>query len=92
MQILLGNGYTTYREIQKAPYREENFEKMAEIFNTCNIPVLCEGIETSKEAHFVQECGISYMQGFYYGRPVPFDIFEKKYMIPQPAYLAFHAQ
>lgn len=27
--ILLGNGYTTYREIQKAPYREENFEKMA---------------------------------------------------------------
>ena len=68
------------------------FEKMAEIFNACNIPVLCEGIETSKEAHFVQECGISYMQGFYYGRPVPFDIFEKKYMIPQPAYLAFHAQ
>ena len=68
------------------------FEKMAEIFNACNIPVLCEGIETSKEAHFVQECSISYMQGFYYGRPVPFDIFEKKYMIPQPAYLAFHAQ
>ena len=29
--ILLGNGYTTYREIQKAPYREENFEKMAEM-------------------------------------------------------------
>ena len=48
--------------------------------------------KTLKEAHFVQECGISYMQGFYYGRPVPFDIFEKKYMIPQPAYLAFHTQ
>ena len=29
--ILIGNGYTTYREIQKAPYREENFEKMAEM-------------------------------------------------------------
>lgn len=27
--ILLGNGYTTYHEIKKAPYREENFEKMA---------------------------------------------------------------
>ena len=27
----MGNGYTTYREIQKAPYREENFEKMAEM-------------------------------------------------------------
>lgn len=28
--ILLGNGYTTYREIEKAPYREERFETMRE--------------------------------------------------------------
>ena len=28
--ILLGNGYTTYREIEKAPYREERFEMMRE--------------------------------------------------------------
>lgn len=28
--ILLGNGYTTYQELKKAPYREENFEKMAQ--------------------------------------------------------------
>ena len=27
--ILLGNGYTTYRELKKAPYREERFEQMA---------------------------------------------------------------
>ena len=30
LAILLGNGYTTYHEIKKAPYREENFEKMAQ--------------------------------------------------------------
>lgn len=29
--ILLGNGYTTYREIEKAPYREERFEMMREL-------------------------------------------------------------
>lgn len=29
--ILLGNGYTTYREIEKAPYREERFERMREL-------------------------------------------------------------
>ena len=29
LAILSGNGYTTYHEIQKAPYREENFENMA---------------------------------------------------------------
>lgn len=29
LAILLGNGYTTYREIKKAPYREERYEEMA---------------------------------------------------------------
>lgn len=29
LAILAGNGYTTYRELQKAPYREERFEEMA---------------------------------------------------------------
>lgn len=28
LAILAGNGYTTYREIQKAPYREDSFEEM----------------------------------------------------------------
>lgn len=28
--ILAGNGYTTYRELKKAPYREENYEKIAQ--------------------------------------------------------------
>ena len=30
LAILLGNGYTTYREICKAPYREERYEQMAQ--------------------------------------------------------------
>lgn len=29
LAILVGNGYTTYREICKAPYREERYEQMA---------------------------------------------------------------
>ena len=28
---LMGNGYTTYREIQKAPSREESFERKARL-------------------------------------------------------------
>ena len=30
LAILAGNGYTTYRELKKAPYREERFEQMAQ--------------------------------------------------------------
>ncbi|MBS6954627.1 MAG: hypothetical protein KH230_15515 [Enterocloster asparagiformis] len=29
LAILAGNGYTTYHELKKAPYREESFERMA---------------------------------------------------------------
>ena len=31
LAILMGNGYTTYREIQKAPSREESFERKARL-------------------------------------------------------------
>ena len=31
LAILIGNGYTTYREIQKAPSREESFERKARL-------------------------------------------------------------
>ena len=31
LAILAGNGYTTYREIQKAPSREESFERKARL-------------------------------------------------------------
>lgn len=56
-------------------------KKLAEMFEDCNIPVICEGIEIIQEEHFIRQCGIHYVQGYYYGRPVPLDLFEKKYMI-----------
>lgn len=64
-------------------------KKITEMFDACQIPVLCEGIETAAEERFVLSCGIQYVQGFYYGRPVPFDIFQKKYMLPQQMRLSW---
>ena len=42
--------------------------------------MLCEGIENDMEEAIIQQCGIHLVQGYYYGRPVPLDLFEKKYM------------
>ena len=56
-------------------------KRLAEMFEDCEIPVICEGIENELEEDFIKECGIHYVQGYYYGRPVPIDLFEKKYMI-----------
>lgn len=63
-------------------------KKFAEIFEGCNVPVLLKGIETYEDEELTRKCGISYVQGFYYGRPVPFDIFQRKYMYRQSVILS----
>lgn len=62
-------------------------KRLAEMFEDCQIPVICKGIENELEEAFVKQCGIHYVQGYYYGRPVPLDLFEKKYMIYEFNYI-----
>lgn len=45
-----------------------------------HITVVAKGIETSDEEDFIKRYKIDYGQGYYYARPIPFDIFKKKYM------------
>lgn len=51
-----------------------------ESFENCKVSTICKGIETSEEAEFAKSCHFSQLQGFLYGRPIPIDIFQKKYM------------
>ncbi|MRJ41297.1 MULTISPECIES: putative bifunctional diguanylate cyclase/phosphodiesterase [Idiomarina] len=43
------------------------------IAQSLNFKVVAEGVETPQQAEFVTELGCDYMQGFYFGRPVPLD-------------------
>ena len=40
--------------------------------------VCLEGVETGEEYLAVKELGMEYIQGFYFGRPEPPDVFEKR--------------
>lgn len=40
---------------------------------------LMEGVETQEQAAFVQSIGCELIQGYYYGRPMPFDELKRKY-------------
>lgn len=35
---------------------------------------LCEGVELAEQAEFLKEIGCTRIQGFYYGKPIPFDV------------------
>ncbi len=41
-----------------------------------NLTVVAEGIETKEQLEFIREQGCDQVQGFYFSRPVPPELFE----------------
>ena len=39
------------------------------------LKVVCEGVETEEQAHFLESVGCDYIQGFYYAKPMPREAF-----------------
>lgn len=43
------------------------------------IDTLCEGVETEAQAEFLREAGCSKMQGYLFGRPIPYEEIVRRY-------------
>lgn len=41
------------------------------------LPAIAEGVETKEQAQFLSKIGCSFVQGFYYARPMPVEEYEK---------------
>ncbi len=48
--------------------------------NDLGIDVLCEGVETELQTIFLKQAGCWMAQGYFYGRPVPFEEFSKRWL------------
>ena len=42
-----------------------------------HLPIIAEGVETREQAEMLQEFGCREMQGYYFSRPVPADVYEQ---------------
>lgn len=62
------------------PESSSHLAELIKLYEDCNISVICKGIESKEEEKYAKLFNISLVQGFYYGRPIPFDIFQKKYL------------
>ncbi len=51
-------------------------EIIADIARTLEVPLLAEGIETAEQAELIRSVGCSYVQGYYYSRPLSVEGFE----------------
>ena len=46
-------------------------KEMMKMATSLGIDTICEGVETEKQVHFLQDIGCSKLQGYYFMRPVP---------------------
>ncbi|MBQ9765732.1 MAG: EAL domain-containing protein [Lachnospiraceae bacterium] len=51
-------------------------ESVVNMARQLKIPIIVEGVETQKQEIFLQKLGCKYMQGYYYYKPMPVDMFE----------------
>lgn len=49
-----------------------------EAFKKCGFEITAEGIETAQMAKTMRDIGCTYLQGYYYSKPVPFEEFIEK--------------
>ena len=57
------------------------FVKMvSELARTIGVAVCVEGVEQRKQLEVLQKMNVSMIQGFYYGKPMPVEEFERLYL------------
>ena len=49
-----------------------------DIARSLKVPVVAEGVETQSQLQLLKEMGCARVQGYYFSRPLPPDLFEEK--------------
>lgn len=56
-------------------------ELITNICGKMNIKVVAEGIETEEQLEALRSCGVELVQGYLFGRPIPIEEYETKYLL-----------
>jgi len=56
----------------------------------CGISLVAEGVEEKAQADFLRDLGCDKGQGYYFGKPVPADLFAEQFWPPMPAVNRVH--
>ena len=64
-------------DIVEDEYAQAFIKLIVELSDTIDTDIIVEGVENEAQLNILKELGVDYIQGFYYGRPVPAYEFEK---------------
>ena len=67
------------RNITVNPVSRTMVRDVIKICQDCGMVCIAEGVETEAQVQTLLEDGGRYAQGYYYGKPMPVEEFEKKY-------------
>ncbi|MBR6637639.1 MAG: EAL domain-containing protein, partial [Lachnospiraceae bacterium] len=73
-------GQSFVQDIVDSEYAKTFVRFIAEISETINAGVCIEGVETSEQCDLLEKLGISVIQGYYFGHPMPIKDFEKRFL------------
>ncbi|MBR1741106.1 MAG: EAL domain-containing protein [Lachnospiraceae bacterium] len=68
------------RNITNSQYDYLVVKQFTELAHSLNLKVCYEGVETEEDLKRVLELDPDYIQGFYFAKPVPKDVFEERYL------------
>lgn len=63
-----------------SPYEYQLLQHMVDMTHSIDLKLCIEGIETKQELNKICEMGPDYIQGFYFGKPCPLDVFLKDFI------------
>lgn len=64
-------------DIVEDEYAQAFIKLIVELSDTIDTDIIVEGVENEAQLNILKELGVDYIQGFYYGKPVPVYEFEK---------------
>ena len=64
------------RSIGKNPKIESVLRTIISMAHELGIKVIAEGAETNEQVNFLKSVNCDFIQGYYYSKPVPQDVFE----------------
>ena len=62
-------------DIDSDTVKQENISALLQMFHDRGIKVVAEGVETKEDFDTLRQMGCDFIQGFYFSKPLPEDLF-----------------
>ena len=67
-------------DILEDEYAQAFVKVFVDLSKTIGTKICVEGVETQEQYELLKELGVDYIQGFYFSRPIPGNLFEQKFL------------